>query len=248
MEAVRPWIRLGAGATGAGAIITLSFLLLYMWPARKNFAWKRSAWLAGWLPLVGSGIGVAVGLALNLDLGPLLPGRIVETVIPLMAGLQAAYLLSPEDEPSLEVLLACPRPPSWLLLERLSVALLLQALVALGGSLAAWSITGEDPALLLLRWIPPTLFMAGFGVWVTQVTRQGLMGVGLNLFLWTGLLLGGDLLLNRYPWLWPLHLYMQPSEYYLLNRVSLSLLGLALLALALNRTRDEQRLLFGRLS
>ena len=53
-----------------------------------------------------------------------------EVVIPLIAGLHAALLFAPDDEPALELLLAAPRPPVYLIYERLA------ALIGLQGGLA----------------------------------------------------------------------------------------------------------------
>jgi len=61
------------------------------------------------------------------------------------------------------------------------------------------------------------------------------------------MLVGGRALLVRWPWLWPLHVYLQPSEVpparYLANRIMLTLIGTALAWLATRLTRDEEHML-----
>jgi len=73
------------------------------------------------------------------------------------------------------------------------------------------------------------------------------MGALLATLLWCGMLLGGDALIVRWPFLWPIHIYLQPQSMlhtvYALNRAGLMLAGLALTAMAARLTRDEERML-----
>ena len=64
--------------------------------------------------------------------------NVVEAVLPLAVGLHAAFLLSPEDEKPLELLLSCPRPLSLALAERLLTMALLQGGVATAGLGNVW--------------------------------------------------------------------------------------------------------------
>jgi hypothetical protein len=89
--------------------------------------------------------------------------------------------------------------------------------------------------------------LGGVAVALALVTRQGVLGALLATLLWGGTLLGGDGLLRRWPYLWPLHAYLQPGdvsrEIYALNRLVLTLAGVLLVALAARLTRDEEHML-----
>jgi hypothetical protein len=216
---------------------------------RLGAAWKTSVRLVGWFPAVGSGIAVAGGMTLSmLTFSPETRLRLVETVVPLAMALTAAFLLSPAGEPPLELLLACPRPLAWALLERLAVATGMLGGVALAGNLVGLTFPGsEGLPLASARWMAPFVCLAGVALFTTQLTRQGTFGALLGTLLWGGMLSGGDPLLTRWPSLWPLHIYLQPtavsSVVYALNRATLILVGSILVALAAYLTRDEERML-----
>jgi uncharacterized protein len=224
-----------------------------------RIAWSTSVRLVGWLPALGSGLAVAFFLTLYATiwrgdpLSEALPflsaSRVVETIVPLAVGLQAAFLLSPEDERPLELLLASPRTLPWTLLERLAVLAVLQGIVGLIGSLVGqWVGANQDPfPLLMARWIAPSIFIGGVVLLITQLTRKGTLGVLVALLLWLGLLLGGDVLLDRIFFSWPIHAFMQPGNVvladYARNRIALILIGLSLIALAACVASDEERML-----
>jgi hypothetical protein len=210
--------------------------------------------LVGWLPVAGSTVLVALLLALNgivwLGGGYTLVStvRVVDTVVPLAVGVQAAFLLSPEEESALEMLLSCPRPVAWALWERLGVMLAVQGSVALAGNVVASTLLGgEGIVQAVARWLVPCAWFGGVAVAVALLTRQGVFGALLATLLWGGTLLGGDGLLDRYPFLWPLHAYLQPEDassgVYALNRTVLMLAGLLLVSLAAGLTRDEEHML-----
>lgn len=220
------------------------------WPV----AWRTSARLVGWLPLMGSTAAVALLLALNATIWrgerePLLPAvRVVETIVPLVIGLHAAFLLSPEDERPLELLLASPRPSFWILLERLLVVAVLQGGVALIGSLAGLVLAGgEGMALTIVRWLAPSVFFGGVALFMTQLSRKGVFSALLTALLWGGLLLASEALPTEFFFLVPMHPYLQPgsvaSADYVHNRISLALAGAVLTALALYLACNEERLL-----
>jgi hypothetical protein len=126
--------------------------------------------------------------------------------------------------------------------------LALQGGVALAGNLVALALPGgEGIAQAMVRWLVPCAWFGGVAVAVALVTRQGVFGALLATLLWGGTLLGGDTLLERWPWLWPLHAYLQPGDasrhVYALNRLLLVLAGLFLVALAARLTRDEEHML-----
>lgn len=216
-------------------------------------AWRMSLLLAGWQAALASALAVAAGLALTSALesspaGLSITPRVVETVVPLALSLQAAVLFSPETEPALEILLACPRPLAWALLERLAAVFAVGAAIATAGSLAVLGLSGTGSLLQAeIRWIAPAVFLMGVAAFGTLMTRQGAYGTLLATLMWGGMLFGGDPLLTRFPFLWPLHVYLQPeatpASLYLANRLTLFVLGLAFIALAAWTTRDEERLL-----
>ena len=65
--------------------------------------------------------------------------------------------------------------------------------------------------------------------------------------MWGGMLIGMDALLTRFPFLWPIHVYLQPGQEslpkYLVNRLSLTGIGLALIFLAAHLAENEERML-----
>jgi hypothetical protein len=222
-------------------------------PIQFRPAWRTSLLLAGWQPAFGSLAAMAAGLALTVAVQAgsgfelSLASRVVETVIPLALGLQAAGLLSPETEPALELLLSYPRPLAWALLERLAAVFAVESAIAVAGCLVALAYSGGDFLLALLRWVAPSIFLIGVAAFGTLMLRQGAYGTLLATLMWGGMLFGGDPLLTRFPFLWPLHVYLQPGAttvpIYLANRLTLTLLGLAFIAMAAWLTRDEERLL-----
>ena len=97
--------------------------------------WK----IVGWMPALGCTAAVGIGLLITLSPGPassIFPFsyRVVDTIVPLFFGLQAAFLLSPETEPSLEILLSSQLPLSKVLWERFFILALFGGAVALSGN------------------------------------------------------------------------------------------------------------------
>jgi CubicO group peptidase (beta-lactamase class C family) len=249
----RFWVGLAGGIGLVWAALALLKVLLATLRQPGRVSWKQSLWLVSWVPVGASTALLAVGLIWNktswhwAGFGPTEGDRLVETIVPLMAGIGAAFLLSLEDEPALEVTLGCPRPYIWTLLERIALLVALYSSVGLIGSLAT-VVLGEnknEPLILMLRWLAPTIFLSGLALCTTLVTRQAVSGVGVSLIVWFGTLLGGSVLLNRFPWLWALHPYLQPGPNYLLNRLILILAGLALIALGTYLIRDTEWVLLG---
>ncbi len=214
----------------------------------RPFSWRISARLLGWWPTLISAAGVAVCLGWQpRGFEALQPARVVETIVPLLAGVQAALLFSPDDEPGLEVTLACPRPVAWTILERVAWVFALQSGIALAGTLVSTQLTGESLIVAVSRWVAPLFIFTGLGLSLTFVFRQAVLGVGLGLILWCGLMLASEQLTQRWPFLWPLSVYLQPDQPdYVVDRIFLSLLGLLLIHLAVTRLVDEERLLLGR--
>jgi hypothetical protein len=220
-----------------------------------RLTWKANLRLVGWNPAVGSALAVALGLSLTNSLwrtsgSTPLTLRVVETIVPFVTGLQAAFLLSPEDEAPLELLLSCPRPLALVLLDRLVMLMILQGSVALTGNLVVLLMHGdEDWLMTIARWFAPCFCLSGVALFTSQLTRQGSFGALLETLMWGGILFGGDGLLRRWPFLWPLHVFLQPDRVdpmvYMLNRAALITIGAILVVLALHLCRDEERVMIG---
>lgn len=211
-------------------------------------AWRASLRLIGWLPtilcaLVALLLGLLNATVWGGGLSPVPGIHVVEIIVPLAAGIQAAFLLSPEDEPCLELLLASPRPVRLTLLDRVLVMGILIGSIALPGSL----IQPEAISIALLRWVTPTVWFCSVALFTTLLTRQGTFGALLAILLWGGTLFGGGALVARWPYLWPLHAYLQPGDAtpttYALNRGILLLAGLILAGFAAHLASDEERML-----
>ena len=219
----------------------------------NRFAWKVGARMVSWLPAWCAAIAMAASLVITkltwVSPGdPTMAARLVSAIVPLAMGLQAALALSPESEPALELLLACPRPLAWTLIERLLLAAGVETAIALAGYLGGSILLGSE--LLnqaFLGGLAPFVFLMGVAAFGTQTTRNGVYGTLLVTMMWGGMLFGGDALLSRWPFLWPIHVYLQPEAVhvtvYAINRVILILAGLILIALAAYLTRDEERMI-----
>lgn len=201
----------------------------------------------GWWPTALSASAIALGLAFAANSPELLP-RVVEVIVPLAFGAQAAFVLAPDSEPPLELLLACPRPVAWALWERLLVLAGLQGSVALAATVITLVVAPDSGlALVMARWLASAAFLGGVAVLAAQVTRQGVFGALLTTLLWVSMLFGGDALLSRWPWLWPMHLFLQPGTtapaLYAANRAGLLAAGLVIATLAPRLLADEERAL-----
>lgn len=174
--------------------------------------------------------------------------RAVETIVPLLFAVQAAFLLGPDNEPALELLCSYPPPLPRLFLDRLLLVAGLHLPVALAASLAFTAVWGtENLALAMARWLSAGIALGGVAVFTTQLTRQGIFGTLLVTLLWAASLYGGDTLLGVWKWFWPFHVYLQPEQFglgaYLFNRLALVVFGAGLTLAALQFLGDGDRLL-----
>jgi hypothetical protein len=212
--------------------------------------WRIDLKLIGWLPAALGALALGGFLAFystnHIDNEYL--RRIIEVVIPLAFGLHAAFVLAPENEPAIELLLSYPKPITRLLMERLLAIGFLHGSVALAATLliaVIWNV--ENTGLALIRWITAGMFLGGLAVFTTQLTRQSAFGALMTTLLWASSLYGGDALLKRWPWAWPFHLYLQPqnstSSHYFFNRVIFVLVGLGLMFAAAWLLRNDERTL-----
>jgi hypothetical protein len=214
-----------------------------------GFAWRRSSQLVGWrVAAAGAGLLGLGWAASRAGWLPIEPVRIVPLLLPLLAALSAAFVFSPEDEPALEVLLAAPRPLALTLVERLAVLFLWQGSIGLLASLYVAPLAGESVASNVMRWLPPLVGLSGLAVYVTLVTRRAMYGVLLASLVWLVFAVFGDMIVARWPFAWPLHIYLQPDQAeYGLNRLFVCLAGAGLVALTAPRLlHDEERLLLGK--
>jgi hypothetical protein len=219
-------------------------------------ACKTNLRLVGWMPVAASAASIVIGLGLSNTFwrsegSTTLTLRVIETIVPFVGGLQTAFLLSPEDEAPLEILLSCPRPVCSTLLERLITLLVMHGSVALIGNLVLCAFLKEEGLLTaILRWWAPYFLLSGVALFTTQLTRQGSFGTLLETLMWGGMLFGGDALLRRWAFLWPIHVFLQPQDSsataYLLNRATLLSIGMILTALGLYWSGNEERMLIGR--
>jgi pimeloyl-ACP methyl ester carboxylesterase len=237
------------------SLVLAGVLIWSSWRGVQNFrrqargwTWRISLRLLGWWPVAASAVLVSLALVNSTPgVTPLSAARCVETIVPLLAAVQAAFLFSPEDEPGLEVTLACWRPLAWTMFERLTWLFVLQGSVALIGSAVAVGVTGESFSEATARWLAPLLVLVGSAMCLTLMTRLPMMSIGLVIILWCGLMLASEQLIGMWPFLWPIGLYLQPEQLdYWPNRIFLILLGLWLIQLATTYfIRDEERVLLG---
>jgi len=211
--------------------------------------------LTGWWPAVVSAVLMAVFFVLELPMAgsgdpfvTMYAQRAVETIAPLLFAVQAAFLLGPDNEPALELLLSYPKPLSRLFIDRLLLVTGMHLAVALAATLVfAFTWHAENLALAMVRWVAAGIVLGGVAIFTTQVTRQGVYGTLLATLLWASSLYGGDGILKRWNWFWPFHVYLQPEKFglgiYLLNRLALVGVGLGLFLLAMRFLGDEDRLL-----
>jgi hypothetical protein len=182
-------------------------------PQSFGFAWRHTVRLIGWLPLiVSAGLVWLVIYAAQTRLLPVNPINAIALTLPILIAIQAAFLFSPEDESALEVMLATPRSATWTLLERLAVLLVLQGTVGLLFSIYLAFATNTSVAVSISRWLPLIFLLSGISVYMTQLTRRAIFGVLIASLLWFVLTLFGDFMVERWPVIWPLHLYLQPSQ------------------------------------
>lgn len=186
--------------------------------------------------------------------------RVVEIVIPLVMGIQAAVLFSPADENALEILLTYPRPIIWILAERLGLAFIFQVTAAFVGILISFLFFDDQMlGLALIRWLPPTIFLMGVGAYTTLKSRVLAFGVAIAALVWFVGLFFGPLLLpgmpvifplnHVQPYLWSVNPYLLPQdlgwEDYWVNRALVALIGCYLIGRGGAYLRDEETVLLG---
>jgi hypothetical protein len=206
-----------------------------------GFAWRTSLrFVHLWAGLITLAV---IGLVMLTETRP----QAIEIVLPILIGIHAAFVFAPEDEPALELLTAAPRPLTWLLGERLALVAGVQLVAAIVGMIAVGLTGAPRWDYLLLGWLAPTVAMMGFSVYASLTMRHFSHGILAAILVYGGMLFGGDLLVARFPFLMPLHLFVKPflvsPEDYLLNRAVLVAIGVALLVRAFMFVRHEDKVL-----
>ncbi len=218
-----------------------------------SFAWRMSFRVMGWyFPLV------SIIVLFVVMVFPETRSRTIEIVMPLIAGLQAAFLFAPDDEPALELLLSSPRPASWVIYERLAALLGIQVSIGLLWSLLISALPDmPDVPALVIGWLPPTLALIGLAAAITFVMRRSSFGVLAALFIYGALLFAGDMAVMQWNFAWVVHLFLQrdfayalamtwnssPDLLYFANRAVLMLVGAAGMVWILYGLRDEEKML-----
>ncbi len=217
------------------------------WPLAWRFSFRSSglllALIAGALVFARILIALAQSEQAEATFGSF------EVVIPLIVGLHAALLFAPDDEPALELLLAAPRPPVYLIYERLAAMIGLQGGLALILSLLAviYHLRREFLLDLVIVWLPPSVCIAGLCLAATLYARRTAFGVLMAIAICVAMAFGREVILPMFPNLWFMIFYLDPrtvsADQYLVNRLFLLVVGIAAVGLVLWRMRDEEQLL-----
>lgn len=215
-----------------------------------RFAWKFSFRATGWLLALVAGLLLIARLAIALANMEMAEATFAsfEVIIPLIAGLHAGLLFAPDDEPALELLLAAPRPPVYLIYERLAAMVALQGGLALVLSvLAVVSSPGANLFDVIVVWLPPSVCIVGLCMAATLFARRTAFGVLTAITICVAMAFGREVILPMFPNLWFMIFYLDPrtvtTEQYFVNRLFLLAVGAVVLALVLYRMRDEEKLL-----
>lgn len=219
-------------------------------PKKWKLAWKFSFRATGWLLALIAGVLLVARLFIALSSMELAESTFAsfEVIIPLIAGLHAALLFAPDDEPALELLLAAPRPTAYLVYERLGALALLQGTLALALSVLAVLLNpGANLFDIILRWLPPSVCIIGLCMAATLYARRMTFGVLTAIALCVAMAFGKEVILPVFPQLWFMVFYVDPRvltpEQFFINRLFLCLVGAVGLTLVLVAMRDEEKLL-----
>lgn len=190
------------------------------------------------IPLITASLVIlfVVGNEKDVQFGPRITVTFIQLIIPVAAAIHTALIFSPEDEP-LEMLLALPRPITWLVFERVLVVILIHtAIGVMGMGLMAAQNKLPDAGALLAAWIPAMLFLVSFSLYLTVRTHVMMMGLVGALMAWFIFMLFNPFLMPGMPLpfpfnyiqplLWTVNIFAQPYafpevEYYTLNRLIL---------------------------
>jgi hypothetical protein len=223
------------------------------WPfawqtARHHLSWWQFALCIGVM-----GLWLAISQTEGAERNFLITAvRTAEILVPLFAGMQAAYAFSPEDEGPLEIMLAAPRPILWVIAERLILILAGYGAIGLTAILliqTTFAVGDATISTMLVRWLPPMVWFIGVGLYLTLVTRQGMFGALMVLVIWGTSLLSSGGVPEKYLAIAPILPYLQQGapnisdDLYTLNRITLIVTGFLLAGAAARLALDEERVL-----
>jgi hypothetical protein len=124
-------------------------------------------------------LGVLVTLAADLAALPFV------LIAPLVAAVGAALLYGPANEPALEIELATPVSPRFVLLARLTLLFGVDLLLGIAGSLLL-SLLRTDISLwpLVMSWLAPMAFLSSLALLASLLFFEPLLGVLVSMSLW----------------------------------------------------------------
>jgi pimeloyl-ACP methyl ester carboxylesterase len=248
-----PYALFGMLILSVGVVMPTSYALFKQ---HWTLAWRAAFRNVGWQIPFAAFTAIIIGLLFmgadaTREGGVGLPGRsmrVAEVVLTLMIGMQSAFAFAPDDEASLEIMAACPRPLYYILLERLVALFTVYGGIGTIAAVITLSLmSGDNLLLATVRWLAPALLATGIITRITVLTRRASFGLLVAIMLFFTLLLGGALLVQLYPVLSPIYPFLQPDEVptqiFVLNRLCVSIIGLALIISAGWLTRSEERML-----
>jgi len=243
-----------AGRLIAWLLIASLGMLVVVVTFQIGIALRRQSWQGAWrktlrdlgiFPFLIGAIMIAL-LFIRSLLPPVPLNRVVEMCVPLAFGVQAALLLSPDDEPLLEITLASPRPLAWVLAERVvTMAAVLGGIALIGTAITVIRSPeyGSVPDLIV-RWLPAALVLCSIGLSFTLAVHSSALSIVMVFILWLLMFFAATAITQMWPILWPVVMYPAPdSDGFTLNRIVVMLIGLALIVRAALLLRDEERLL-----
>lgn len=124
-------------------------------------------------------LGVLVTLAADLAALPFV------LIAPLVVAVGVAFLYGPGNEPALEIELATPVSPRFVLLARLTLLFGIDLVLGLAGSVVL-SLLRSDIFLwpLVMSWLAPMAFLSSLALLVSILSFEPLLGVLVSLGLW----------------------------------------------------------------
>lgn len=187
----------------------------------------------------------------------------VEVLFPLATLAGAGVCFSPREDSAAEILFVAPRPAAWILVERLLWVMLPNLILAMlcGLILTVGRVENVAEQIgLVVRTLPPMVLLGGAAAFITLRSGLMVMGTIASLLIWIGANLFGPLLMPGMPVYTPFN-YLQPFIWlfapftrpdtisapdYLLNRVVVAGVGLALMGWAAWGLRNTEQVLYER--
>jgi hypothetical protein len=145
--------------------------------------------LHGQIPLVRRGIWAASALTMVLGcllelIAPYGAGKSLALIAPIVAAMGVAFVYGPESDPGLELALATPTSPRFVLLSRLTLVYAYDILLALAASVITVIVRGGVglwPVIVL--WLGPMLFLSALSLVLALLSSSG-VGIAAALALW----------------------------------------------------------------